>query len=321
MTSALFLGAGASVIAGLPTTSMLMDELKTKHQMNPDYSFLTEYNGSDVEILDAEIETFLNYKDTKILSHKISAQGTSGTLEDFKKNLKDLRVDIRNLLFEKLSPEQDQIDLFIQAIKPIMDLSINIQYVFTTNYDMLVEEACSYMGIGVVDGFRRSNDDLRAVWSNYWEPRQGAIQLLKLHGSLNWRRGQGTNVLKETTVSNHAPDDDILVRPTLIRKSYDHPVLCQLFERFTNALQDIDAVIAIGTSFRDKAIVEQLGRHLDRQVLLAISPDAPQDTPNAFAQYAHGNLNTRSKHLRFFACKFTPANVPVIVDEITDVIG
>ena len=323
MKSALFLGAGTSVIAGLPTTAMLMDDLKIKHQHNPIFSFLADYRKFDVERLDAEIETFLNYKDTTILNHEIRMRDKKWTLYDFKEHLKQLRVDIRDLLFEKLSPSRDKIALFQQALEPILKLPIDIQYVFTTNYDILVEEACSNMGIGVIDGFHKRESDLRAVWSNYWKPRQEAIQLLKLHGSVNWWREQQTgNVFKESTVSIHTSDLDVLERPTLIRKSYDDPVLCQLFDRFKQTLQDIDFVIAIGTSFRDKIIVKQLRRSLRKNAMLfAISPDAAKDTPKAFGDLIQDDAkSTQHMGLGWVQCRFGPEDVDSIVGAIVEAI-
>ena len=309
---ALFLGAGASVIAGLPTTEMLMTDLKIKHQHNPDYPFLAGYGKFDVERLDAEIETFLDYKDTTILNYEISAQSEKMTLNKFKENLKQLRVDIRDLLFEKLVLTRDKLNLFQQAFEPLLQPPIDIQYVFTTNYDMLVEEACSNMGIGVIDGFRKRENDLRASWSNYWEPKKDVIQLLKLHGSLNWWRDQKNgNVFKESTVSMHTHDNDILERPTLVRKSYDDPVLRQLFERFKKALRDVDFIIAIGTSFRDEIIVGQIHKHLRNNAMLyVLSPDAKRDTSRAFGKF------TPPINLTWYEHKFGPENPPYAMDSI-----
>ena len=93
--------------------------------------------------------------------------------------------------------------------------------VITTNYDMLVEECCSNNDIKVVDGFTRGPHSLRGTWSGQFYADGHHIKLIKLHGSLNWRKNDDDKILCENAVVSHDFAQDVLVAPTPKREEQD----------------------------------------------------------------------------------------------------
>ena len=68
MKIAFFLGAGASVCAGLPTNKTLMNSMLTKHQNCVFGPILTKYEGNDIEDLYGDIKSLLGLPYNKVLT-------------------------------------------------------------------------------------------------------------------------------------------------------------------------------------------------------------------------------------------------------------
>jgi hypothetical protein len=67
--------------------------------------------------------------------------------------------------------------------------------IFTTNYDLAIEEYCSNNSIYCIDGFKVDDFKHRFLWKaenydniTYDKDSSQRIYLYKLHGSLNWKR-------------------------------------------------------------------------------------------------------------------------------------
>ena len=67
MQIAFFLGAGASVCAGMLTTKTLMDGMRAKHQHCVFGPILKNYSRDDIEKLYGDIRALLDLKDNKVL--------------------------------------------------------------------------------------------------------------------------------------------------------------------------------------------------------------------------------------------------------------
>lgn len=137
--------------------------------------------------------------------------------------------------------------------------------IFTTNYDVLIEQALERHEAPFFDGFVGSSRpffDQRAIedgeiparWSRLW----------KLHGSINWRYNKHT---KAVVRSDKAQDgDDLLIHPSHMK--YDESRRMPYFvmiDRLRTFLRRKDrpvALIIVGYSFRDQhlneAIIESL---------------------------------------------------------------
>lgn len=133
---------------------------------------------------------------------------------------------------------------------------------FTTNYDTCFEEAASFHGIVVIDGFSFSFprqyeprffdlDIVRRINSasptdNYLE---GVFQLYKLHGSVNWeKQTNGSIIEREAT-----PDNACMIFPAKgkYQQSYIQPHL-ELMARYLASLRDPNSCLIItGFGFND----------------------------------------------------------------------
>lgn len=166
--------------------------------------------------------------------------------------------------------------------------------VFTTNYDMFVEHAASQLpNIILNDGFERSSG-LNPVFTfapeRYFDRtyRSGPIyghqteiptvNLVKLHGSLSWRRDSGDVVFDPTPVNrltseekaNRTKVKEYLERHFLILPNFRkfHATLIErvyydLLRLFSKAMDQENAVlISFGFSFADEHILDITRRSL-----------------------------------------------------------
>ncbi len=127
--------------------------------------------------------------------------------------------------------------------------------IFTTNYDLLIEQALEETHVPYFDGFvgaRNSFFDLRAIESNsipkHW------TRLWKIHGSLNWY--QSKNNVHRSTGSNIQNQESHLIYPSHLKydQSRKMPYLA-LIDHLSNSIKSEPAIlITSGYSFNDEHI-------------------------------------------------------------------
>jgi hypothetical protein len=122
---------------------------------------------------------------------------------------------------------------------------------FTTNYDLLLEQAFEETGVAYFDGFvgaRRPFFDLRAIedslipkhWTRLW----------KMHGSINWFLDEKKEVYRSTDIRNC---DSYIIHPSHLKydQSRKMPYLA-LIDRMSAFLRQTSAIlITTGYSFND----------------------------------------------------------------------
>lgn len=125
---------------------------------------------------------------------------------------------------------------------------------FTTNYDLLMEQALEDQQIPFFDGFvgsRKPFFDLRAVENNlipeHW------VRLWKIHGSINWqldRRNERTEVYRVTEVQN---DANHLIYPSHLKydESRKMPYLALIDKLGEFVRRKSSLLIICGYSFND----------------------------------------------------------------------
>jgi len=131
--------------------------------------------------------------------------------------------------------------------------------VFTTNYDLLMEQAFEELGIPYFDGFVGSDrtffdppsmelDDIPSRWSRLW----------KLHGSINWRQHDATRIVSRGEIVQTS--ERRLIHPSHLKydESRRMPYLAMM-DRLRAFLRKSPAVlICCGYSFSDQHINELL---------------------------------------------------------------
>ena len=129
--------------------------------------------------------------------------------------------------------------------------------IFTTNYDLLAEQALESLHVPVFDGFVGSSRpffDQRAIEDEVLPARWARVW--KLHGSINWRFNKETSQILRTRPG--AAGDELLIHPS--HRKYDesrrmpYVVMIDRLKTFLRNNGKPVALIVIGHSFSDEHI-------------------------------------------------------------------
>lgn len=127
--------------------------------------------------------------------------------------------------------------------------------IFTTNYDLLMEEALDYLEVPYFDGFvgsRKSFFDLRAVEdgsiSKHW------IRLWKIHGSINWNQEEINGQKRVYRTSDVKVGSSQLIYPSHLKyeqsRKMPYLALIDQLNRFIRGKSSL--LILSGYSFNDE---------------------------------------------------------------------
>jgi hypothetical protein len=258
-----FLGAGASVKAGVPDTYKLVtafqDEIKGDSTLEP----------TTQKIIDLLVEW---RKNTKQPDDRIDVELLLETLERLKSRDTDflLRFYDNPRYLLKDEPEKSRIIErlrdFIKT-KAIVDQE-SVSYVqpmltfvreyspldiFTVNYDTLVEQFSTVYKLELSDGFE-------SRWDSNAFKRSKDIRLYKLHGSITWYKTDHGDYVKvpilarvdEIELVTKEKARSLILYP--MRKwDYDEPLL-ELLVMLKHRLETARFCIIVGYSFRDEHI-------------------------------------------------------------------
>ncbi len=234
-------------IAGL--TKFVGDELKSKSGTNNTYDILIEElikTGNK----NPTIEDILSFvRGLKQVS--VGAKDIRGLKEP---DLTDLEKGICKKIVEKTNvslPNQETPYHQLAQWIHLIDRGDSPIECFTTNYDLLAEQAFEETGVTYFDGFVGSRQpffDLRAIedslipkhWTRLW----------KVHGSINWFLNDKKEVYRSTDVNS---SDSYLIHPSHLKydESRKMPYLA-LIDRLNTFLRQTSAVlITSGYSFGD----------------------------------------------------------------------
>ena len=290
MKIAFFLGAGASVCAGMPTTKTLMDGMRVKHQECVFGPILRRYANEDIEKLYGDVRTLLGLKDNKVLADlpiacagkpvlKIvqndedgrpffqleckehaqlgQADANPDLFEPTFEQLEALQLAARNHMFDTIRVDPRNFAEYENVFSRLREFAGGEHMaVITTNYDMLVEEYCSKHNIKVADGFERGQNSLRGTWPGPIDAGGYHVKLVKLHGSLNWHKNNDGEILCESAIVSHDYAQDVLVAPTPDKQDSTDAPFYELQGRRNEVLANRDLLVVIGFSFRDKELRE-----------------------------------------------------------------
>lgn len=173
-------------------------------------------------------------------------------LEDLEKNICTKIVSKLNVcLPDKLSPYH-KLTSWISSIDREKPLEI-----FTTNYDLLLEQAFEEISVPYFDGFvgsRQSFFDLRALEENlipkHW------TRLWKIHGSINWFQRDNKEVFRSSDVHNKDIGASHLIYPSHLKyeQSRKMPYLALVDQLNRFLRQQASLLILSGYSFNDEHI-------------------------------------------------------------------
>lgn len=173
-------------------------------------------------------------------------------------------------------------------------------HVFTTNYDLLLEQAFEESDTPYFDGFigaRRAFFDLGAVEDETLLPPRWA-RLWKIHGSLNWRLDKTGAVVRSDTKKD---GESFLIYPSHLKynESRKMPYLAMLDRLKAFLLKPSSTLFICGYSFADEHINDVICRSL-----------ATNPTAHVFA-FMHGTLGS-DKYMLGRECALRTPNLSMI---------
>jgi hypothetical protein len=307
MKISLFLGSGASVPYGKPTTKDFRSLLMKKYQSLTDYQSVYIYEIIKYEkFVDIEhvlqctkdIQDFyknLQYGAVYINSLKANydVNNYGRQLNDLIANMKFISTTIESEVYNNYSwnhtndKDLSNLDVFIRYI---LNHSTNVD-IYTTNYDRAVEEYCSQNNDYLCsDGFEHINSIGRSMWKNRFDQNVKDvtnINLFKLHGSLNWKRHKQYGIERvgeESRANDPNYVENLVIYPYLSPKDgMTVEPYKSIRNNFIERSKEIDVLVVIGYSFRDQHVNEILKKMIeDNKQMIFISPTVNSDLKDNF---------------------------------------
>jgi hypothetical protein len=230
-------------VAGL--TKMVKDDLGEKELMV--FELLEkEIPNSNIELILSRVRSLAEVIGTARV-HDLDSKGYT----DFSKTIcRSIKTVVSQSLPDTENPYSDTIS-WINGIN--RDHGVEV---FTTNYDLLFEEAMERARTPYFDGFSGSREaffDPSSISSNDLPPRW--IRLWKLHGSINWSNNESGEIVRA-----QGEDAGTMVYPSHIKYDQTQSApFSSLFERLKNFLLEPDSLlITAGFSFADAHISAKL---------------------------------------------------------------
>lgn len=269
MSTAIFLGAGASKADGAPLQMNLFKEyfqnLQHNRINNPDNFLIKLFRDLfDINVLGNLIQTdFPSFEEVLgILEMTYSRKETFLFQEDGENRnfikIEDLKSCLNKLISIVLKNTLENYKhVHDQLVKKLVETNLINETIFiTSNYDLLCDNAiCRDENFQVDYGFPIGHDFNR--------PHK--IKLYKLHGSLNWLVCPVCNTVNLTPFLKNIENNyycencnthqskPIIIAPSYV-KDLAYPHLAQIWNQAEIALKAVDHIIFCGYSFPDADI-------------------------------------------------------------------
>jgi hypothetical protein len=286
----LFLGAGASVAAGVPTTFDFVSKIGEALQTEPDVRSLFDeimdtlragagregFPGSGVDV-ERLLESVSLLRDSPSPVTALFGPPLLGRYLDRGK-LSALEAAIRKIVRRECIVEASKTRYFSPLIRLVQ--TYGPLDIFTTNYDVVLDQFSAWSGLPLVDG-------LAMGWNpQLFESRVGLrIFLYRLHGAVTWYRSTSFGFLK---LPLREGDDGLVFlsgekAQALLLYPAEKEVMYSPLVHCLNALhaklRSTPWWLVVGSTFRDEQLLgafqEAAAENQALRVLL-VSPDAEQ---------------------------------------------
>jgi len=276
MAVVFLLGAGSSKSFGIPTTEDMAKEFLRAYPNKLLDEIFDKEKYSDIETLVKAVHQIKELKNNYGID-LLRAQGNPlPEVDTISDSFANTEIKLTKFIREKcLSPD---IDKAVSYYKSLIDLSdIATVKIFTTNYDVIIEEVCHKLEKIYSDGFINEKHG----YYKSFDPtalNQKNIQLYKIHGSVNWWADD-----TRQKIIKLSPDMDAglrkytntMIYPAQKEDIFNYPFnLLQWF--FGNTLNSSKKLIAIGHKFGDPNITATVKAALENPgfQLLIVNPSA-----------------------------------------------
>lgn len=277
------LGAGASKPFGVPTTEDMAKEFLEK-QDDPELEFaLGKKNARDIESLIRVVQRIRDLESNEGLTLADIQPPIIDIIRYNSRNFEETQKAIYEFIREKC--RSFDVQKAEKIYKPIFDLSKQTPIdIFTTNYDMTIEEVCRTLKISYKDGFKHEEHGYNKIF-NPLNFNDGSLRLFKLHGSINWWTDNKRSKIFsfDPQFSGIAGLDNLMIYPAEKEDVFNYPFnILHLF--FNVTLDQTNELFAIGHKFGDKNILSTVTAMLERPdfVLTIVDPKASQIKKEVF---------------------------------------
>lgn len=251
-------GIGKTEIKGM-TMKKLWGEIVNKCGKESIEKLGKKINYKIDDITRANLEEFLSHASLYLLLY----HDTDSEVKENVNKIKQIIISNCTIIMPEDAPHKE----FLKRITA-RKLKHNRLKLFTTNYDMLFEQAANECGFTMIDGFTftfprvfngnnydydiviRKNSRITAQ-ENY---AGKVFHLYKLHGSLDWEKDEESGQIRKCDFANNKMP--VMIFPSSIKyeTSYEQSFF-EMMSRFQTELRmDNALLIIIGYSFGDKHI-------------------------------------------------------------------
>ena len=300
-----FLGAGASVAAGVPDTFNLVNEFLKDLEMrrkNSDLLFckkileilekseLASDGKVDVELLLEALDQLENIEECIPLKF-IDEHGDYNLSLHSRSDIDRLKKELKDFIKKTGLVSKDKILCLKDLLFFVEDKRYRPLDIFSVNYDICIEQFCNTFEKEYVDGFYLK-----------WEPESLKrpdvdVRLHKIHGSITWyQTDKGSHV--KLPIKSEAAEVELITgekASTLIlypvrKLEYTEPLI-DLLMILKTKLNRVKFAFVIGYSFRDNQIRRIFWNAAKRNkelVLILVSPSAHKVYEERLRNYDRG---------------------------------
>ncbi len=329
----IFAGAGASKAVNpekYPTTVEFFEKLPIEIRENSVFNVIINFVQSvkEKEIVDIEDVLWELSELNKSLKSSINSDNIFGYIMEKNRlasslkqpqkiynDLKNLSVgaikNLENLIFEiyklvynfygSLPERKELTSTWNNLFNSLLRMDTNIE-VFTTNYDMVIEESLQIIknkGVNIIDG--RQNTIQPTLNVTHWQNPQSHfnkdstniknIVLTKLHGSVDWIRRNDNQIGTGLPEFIGEHERHVIVYPGFKGNSFNEPFL-SFHNYFSNCVGIKSKIVFIGFAFRDEYInnIITLNGHPNSEIYVINPGDLSKSIP-----YESGQINKINK--------------------------
>ena len=243
-------GSGATIPFGLPSMEDLNAQIKEK---------IDNFDESN-----ANLETELGKDKYEKKMPKIK-----GVIWDAV-NQADISV-----LEKIISNNTNDFNGIAKMIKKFIETHPQVVNIITTNYDRVLEHVMSYNDISFTDGF---NGKTLSIFDDTQFKDNKIVNLVKVHGSLNWFDINGETRFLPSVSENKIPKI-IIPSKNKFEEAYDSPYR-ELIQKSDNLIKDANSFLIVGFGFNDKHLTPKIKKKIQNGAPIVLI--TKNVSPNSF---------------------------------------
>ncbi len=221
-------GSGATISFGLPSMSDLNDELKDKIE-----GFDTENDNLEIELGKEKYQEQMSLI-KKVIWEKVN----------------DADISVLERIISNNTDEFNGIKLLIEKFIAAHPKVVNI---VTTNYDRVLEYVMSYHNFPYTDGF---NGKVLSIFNETKFDDKEIINLVKVHGSLNWFDIDGEIRFLSSVSVDQVPK---IIAPgkNKYQEAYSSPYR-ELIQKADDLIKSASSFLVVGFGFNDEHLTPKI---------------------------------------------------------------